>query len=290
VLQAAPAAPAEKVSNDVAVQKQDTPAYSAASILESIKNEEAVTSHVKVAPEPMAQPEPASNSEPEPRVVPEPVSPPVSERVVPAEAEAASAVEVVSKAPQDTCSPTAEEAAPSVARAAEMFDAVAADTDDEGVDVGREQVSASAAPEPATMVCIATTEITSQSWPAIYTRLDLSGVAKSVISHCALERVEAGDFHFVLEQRNAGLFNETYTAKLQESMARLTGTAVQLSIEIGEPTQQTPAEYLKAQAEARQAAAEARIMADPNVQMLMQRFDASIIPDSIEPILDEENA
>ncbi|MEY3017705.1 MAG: polymerase tau subunit interacting with alpha, partial [Pseudomonadota bacterium] len=41
---------------------------------------------------------------------------------------------------------------------------------------------------------------------------------------------------------------------------------------------------------ARQAAAEARIMADPNVQMLMQRFDASIIPDSIEPILDEENA
>ena len=137
---------------------------------------------------------------------------------------------------------------------------------------------------------IAVSEITPQSWPACYTKLDLSGVAKSVISHCALERIESGDFYFVLEQRNAGLFNDSYTTKLQESLARLTGVAVQLSIDIGETTRQTPAQYLQAQAEARQAAAEARIMADPNIQMLLQRFDASIVPDSIEPIENEEKA
>lgn len=133
-------------------------------------------------------------------------------------------------------------------------------------------------------------EITSQSWPSLYGQLDLSGVAKSVISHCALERVADLEFHFVLEQRNAGLFNDAYTTKLQESLARMTGQAVQLTITVGEPTMQTPAQFIHAQALARQAEAERRIHADPNVQMLMQRFDASIIPESIEPMTSEEKA
>mgnify|MGYP000315465467 CR=1 FL=1 len=133
-------------------------------------------------------------------------------------------------------------------------------------------------------------DVTPQSWPMLYGQLDLSGVAKSVISHCALERVEGQEFHFVLEQRNAGLFNEAYTTKLQESLARLCGAALQLTIDIGEPTMQTPAQYMQAQAEARQAEAERLIHADPNIQMLMQRFDASIIPESIEPMTSEEKA
>ncbi len=176
-----------------------------------------------------------------------------------------------------------------VSRAAELY--AAADEPVEDVEVGLTHESTPVdVLETQRSPSVALVDITPQSWPMLYGQLDLSGVAKSVISHCALQRIEGQDFHFVLEQRNAGLFNEAYTTKLQESLARLCGAALQLTIDIGETTMQTPAQYMQAQAEARQAEAERRIHADPNVQMLMQRFDASIIPESIEPMASEEKA
>jgi DNA polymerase III subunit gamma/tau len=176
------------------------------------------------------------------------------------------------------------------ARATECFN-VPDNEPQEEVDIAQE-LPQTLAPLPTEVapVLMALETISSQSWPSIYGQLDLSGVAKSVISHCALEAVAHKTLHFVLEQRNAGLFNEAYTTKLQESLARLTGQAVELTITVGEPSMQTPAQYMQVQAEARQAEAERRIHADPNVQMLMQRFDASILPESIEPMTSEEKA
>ena len=287
-LQAAPTVPVEPSVSNAALSSHDVPAYSAASILESIKNEDAATRQVPEAAEQILEPV----SEPEPPVVHEGLSRTATETVLnQMPAEDTSAAEPVATALHDELPALQTLAEPASARAAEMF----ATTDAEP-EVGGDKEDHSVAAHSGVVNAevsvsrIAVSEITPQSWPACYTKLDLSGVAKSVISHCALERIESGDFYFVLEQRNAGLFNDSYTTKLQESLARLTGVAVQLSIDIGETTRQTPAQYLQAQAEARQAAAEARIMADPNIQMLLQRFDASIVPDSIEPIENEEKA
>lgn len=287
-LQAAPAVPVESSVSNAAPSSHDVPAYSAASILESIKNEDAATRQVPEAAEQILEPV----SDPEPAVVHEGLSRTATETVLnQMPAEDTSAAEPVATALHDELPALQTLAEPASARAAEMF----ATTDAEP-EVGGDKEDHSVAAHSGVVNAevsvsrIAVSEITPQSWPACYTKLDLSGVAKSVISHCALERIESGDFYFVLEQRNAGLFNDSYTTKLQESLARLTGVAVQLSIDIGETTRQTPAQYLQAQAEARQAAAEARIMADPNIQMLLQRFDASIVPDSIEPIENEEKA
>lgn len=287
-LQAAPTVPVEPSVSNAAPSSHDVPAYSAASILESIKNEDAATRQVPEAAEQILEPV----SEPEPAVVHEGLSRTATETVLnQMPAEDTYAAEPVATALHDELPALQTLAEPASARAAEMF----ATTDAEP-EVGGDKEDHSVAAHSGVVNAevsvsrIAVSEITPQSWPACYTKLDLSGVAKSVISHCALERIESGDFYFVLEQRNAGLFNDSYTTKLQESLARLTGVAVQLSIDIGETTRQTPAQYLQAQAEARQAAAEARIMADPNIQMLLQRFDASIVPDSIEPIENEEKA
>lgn len=287
-LQAAPTVPVEPSVSNAAPSSHDVPAYSAASILESIKNEDAATRQVPEAAEQILEPV----SEPEPAVVHEGLSLTATETVLnQMPAEDTYAAEPVATALHDELPALQTLAEPASARAAEMF----ATTDAEP-EVGGDKEDHSVAAHSGVVNAevsvsrIAVSEITPQSWPACYTKLDLSGVAKSVISHCALERIESGDFYFVLEQRNAGLFNDSYTTKLQESLARLTGVAVQLSIDIGETTRQTPAQYLQAQAEARQAAAEARIMADPNIQMLLQRFDASIVPDSIEPIENEEKA
>jgi DNA polymerase-3 subunit gamma/tau len=287
-LQAAPTVPVEPSVSNAALSSHDVPAYSAASILESIKNEDAATRQVPEAAEQILEPV----SEPEPAVVHEGLSLTATETVLnQMPAEDTYAAEPVATALHDELPALQTLAEPASARAAEMF----ATTDAEP-EVGGDKEDHSVAAHSGVVNAevsvsrIAVSEITPQSWPACYTKLDLSGVAKSVISHCALERIESGDFYFVLEQRNAGLFNDSYTTKLQESLARLTGVAVQLSIDIGETTRQTPAQYLQAQAEARQAAAEARIMADPNIQMLLQRFDASIVPDSIEPIENEEKA
>ena len=287
-LQAAPTVPVEPSVSNAAPSSHDVPAYSAASILESIKNEDAATRQVPEAAVQILEPV----SDPEPAVVHEGLSRTATETVLnQMPAEDTYAAVPVATALHDELPALQTLAEPASARAAEMF----ATTDAEpevGVDIEDHSVAAHSGVVNAEVSVsrIAVSEITPQSWPACYTKLDLSGVAKSVISHCALERIESGDFYFVLEQRNAGLFNDSYTTKLQESLARLTGVAVQLSIDIGETTRQTPAQYLQAQAEARQAAAEARIMADPNIQMLLQRFDASIVPDSIEPIENEEKA
>ena len=296
----ATAALADSSSNNVA--SASAPAFSAASIMQSLEDEKHTHSaavaqdkqshSAQAVIEPPRQqdvvPEPAKQAPPVEETPGAVISSSANEKVPePAQHDSQSSHSVMSEKP-----PVSHQPEPMTEnlehRAAEMFSAPA--ESNEPKPEPEPVIEEPLVVEPVVTKKLALSDITPQSWPAMYSMLDISGVAKSVISHCALEQIDNSVMCFVLEKHNAGLFNEAYTTKLQESLARLTGVAVELSIDIGIPAQQTPAQYMQAQAEARQAEAERNIHADPNVQVLMQRFDASIIPDSIQPISGEEKS
>ncbi|MFT4267214.1 MAG: DNA polymerase III subunit gamma/tau [Xenophilus sp.] len=79
------------------------------------------------------------------------------------------------------------------------------------------------------------------------------------------------------ESLNQGASRE----KLQNALAAA-GHAVRLAIEIGSVSD-SPARRNRAAAEQRQRAAEEAILADPDVQQLMQRWGARIVPGSLRP-------
>lgn len=136
--------------------------------------------------------------------------------------------------------------------------------------------------QTATIQTIDIAELTVTSWPHIYKKLDLSGVAKSVVSHCALVSVNDECVNFVLDDGNAGLFNASYNQRLEESLGRLFGVQCRVEIAIGQTSSQTPAELMLAEAAERLRNATALIENDPNVQALMNQFDATILNDTIE--------
>jgi DNA polymerase III subunit gamma/tau len=59
-----------------------------------------------------------------------------------------------------------------------------------------------------------------------------------------------------------------------------------LKVELTSPAQMRPstAQRLQAAENARQAAAEAAVLADPLVQALMSEWDAKIVPGSVKPL------
>ncbi len=121
-------------------------------------------------------------------------------------------------------------------------------------------------------------------WLAIFPRLDLVGVARSVVSFCVLVSVNGGKFNFVLDQRNSALFNPGHSEKLADSLGRLFGRSLPVVVEPGEVgALESPAAQSARRVAERQAAALALVRADENVQMLMSRFGATLLEDTVKP-------
>lgn len=122
-----------------------------------------------------------------------------------------------------------------------------------------------------------------EAWEAWLRHSGLVGNGLNLARHSVL--VSEGDGAFTLLTASKYELIATDAAFQQVEMVfqqHFPGT--QLKRKLGEPAYQTPMQVIAAHQKAKQEAAERNMQADPVVRMLMQDFQAEIIPDSISPL------
>ncbi|CAA0118585.1 DNA polymerase III subunit tau [Halioglobus japonicus] len=126
-------------------------------------------------------------------------------------------------------------------------------------------------------------ELTPENWWQLLEQLGLRGMMLNIASHCELQRRQDNDLAFVLDSGHAALFNDTHSDKLRLALQNYFGFALTVSVELGQPSGETPAMRLNRLAEERQAEAVVAIETDPQLQALIARFDAELDHSSIQP-------
>ncbi|MFQ5935566.1 MAG: DNA polymerase III subunit gamma/tau [Acidiferrobacterales bacterium] len=124
---------------------------------------------------------------------------------------------------------------------------------------------------------------TEQSWADTVSQLNLNGLVGQIASNSILESYADGVAVLVLDESCAQLCNKEREAVLQEALERFFGAPVRLTIRIGQPMVETPAQERLRLEDTRQQAAIDAIYNDPNVKTLQERFNARVNPNSIRP-------
>ena len=127
-------------------------------------------------------------------------------------------------------------------------------------------------------------QLDSERWVRDFEQLGLVGMVGNIASHCTLQKRQGNRLELLLDQHNASLFNDAQLHKLEQQLSKALGEALEVAVELGEVSGETPAAYRARQLAERRAAARASIENDPNVQLLIERFGATLDPESIEPL------
>lgn len=127
-------------------------------------------------------------------------------------------------------------------------------------------------------------ELTPANWSASFDQLGFGGVVGNIASHCVLQRIEQDTLHFVIDEANATLFNDSYSERIAEQLCKALSQQLKVNITIGPVPVETPA-ALKARtlAESKQHALDS-LNSDVNVRCLIEDFGATLNPESVAPI------
>jgi DNA polymerase-3 subunit gamma/tau len=125
-------------------------------------------------------------------------------------------------------------------------------------------------------------------WGATLSALDLGGGARQLANNCALLGRDGTTLRLVLDPRSSTMNTQAFKDKLAQALSRHFGTAMRLEIEVRESLPETPARAAERSEAEQRDQAQMTFEADPNVGILKQRFDASVLPDSVRPIKSDE--
>ncbi|MDC0068200.1 DNA polymerase III subunit gamma/tau [Gammaproteobacteria bacterium] len=127
-------------------------------------------------------------------------------------------------------------------------------------------------------------EFSPANWAEILEALSLSGVAASLAANCEL--YSANDLQCVLKlsENHAGLWNKTYEGRIAEALGQLYGHEIQVLIEVGALSAETPAQSAEREKQQSLAKAVADIQGDQHVQQLIESFNGKLDPKSISPL------
>ncbi|MDP2902578.1 MAG: DNA polymerase III subunit gamma/tau [Methylovulum sp.] len=121
-------------------------------------------------------------------------------------------------------------------------------------------------------------------WMDMIAAMKLESITKQLANNCELESIDDKCCTLLLDAAHQSLLTPMRAEKLQKALQTLHGTPLKLVINTGKPAVDTPAVQLTKQREDKQQAAVDAINSDNNVRALKERFDARIIPGSIEPV------
>ena len=153
-----------------------------------------------------------------------------------------------------------------------------------------EKTASSATSSPATLAPASSAPASSDGttgaaadWHRIVESLSLSGILQQLAAHCALDRQEGDTFYLGLDEIGAPMLNPERQQQLQEALGQHFGRPVSLHIEVKSTAAETPAQRQQRLQQERQQAAEQAIGSDETLRSLMDAFDGSLNPQSIQP-------
>lgn len=121
-------------------------------------------------------------------------------------------------------------------------------------------------------------------WSQILPALTLSGLARELASNCELRELSDERCLLRLPVRLSHLQMKPGPEKLQQALNEYLGRQIELKIEVGDISVETPAAALGRERQERQAMAVEAIEQDLFVQDAIESLDASILESSIKPI------
>ena len=121
-------------------------------------------------------------------------------------------------------------------------------------------------------------------WLVLCPQIGLSGMTGSIAANCTLVAKNADDWTLHLDPAHSALFNASQQQRLNEGLNQHLGRSIKLLIEVIKPEQETPAQANTRKRIERQRQAEEAIKNDPLIRQMIEKFGASIRPDSIEPL------
>ncbi len=121
-------------------------------------------------------------------------------------------------------------------------------------------------------------------WEAIIQNLAIRGLTKELASHCVLGKVDDTRCELMIAASHQNLLGGKPEEKLQKALQDYYGRPLKLKILIEENTSMTPAMQRQNQLQQQQDEAVAAIEQDANVNALKEKFNARVMPDTIEPI------
>ncbi|MUV14210.1 DNA polymerase III subunit gamma/tau [Noviluteimonas gilva] len=130
------------------------------------------------------------------------------------------------------------------------------------------------------------TILDAHTWPDLAANLGLGGPAKELAAHAGFIAYEDGVLRLSLSPNDDHLKADGLVKRLSDALARTLGAPPQIRFETESARGETLHQRTARERDARQVAAEEAFLGDPDVQRLMQRHGASVVPDSIRPFDD----
>jgi DNA polymerase III subunit gamma/tau len=131
---------------------------------------------------------------------------------------------------------------------------------------------------------VALVELNADNWPLVFAQLGLTGVTRSIASHCSYKVIKGAVLEFVLDSQHGALFNEEHRRRIELALNDYFAQALKVTIELGQATTETPAARRLRLEDERKLIAVHEFTHDPVVQGLLERFGAEIDFDSITPL------
>lgn len=125
-------------------------------------------------------------------------------------------------------------------------------------------------------------EVDAERWIELVASISLKGPAKELASHAAFVGFSDNLLKLALPETDDHLRSPMLVKQLADALSMQLGSVPQIRFEAVPHAGDTLHQRNERQRDARQTAAEATFMADPDVQRLMQH-GAKVVPDSIRP-------
>lgn len=126
--------------------------------------------------------------------------------------------------------------------------------------------------------------LTPATWTDTLAELGLVGIVYNIASNCELRSRKDNALEFVLDESSSGLFNEGHVGKIRMALENYFAVDLQVVMQPGTVSGETPAMTRTRIAAERQSEAVAEIEGDPVLQQLIERFDGELDHASIVPI------
>lgn len=136
--------------------------------------------------------------------------------------------------------------------------------------------------EPATVAAgIKLADLQPAAWIAVFRQLPLTGVARNIAANSILQEISGNQLTLVLEATKATLYNDEHRKRIEAVFCEYFSAPVQLRVEIGAVTAETPAAWRARREAERKEAARKAFTDDALVRAVVERFGAEIQYDSI---------
>lgn len=121
-------------------------------------------------------------------------------------------------------------------------------------------------------------------WPNFVAGLALGGAAHQLATHSAVTACSPFEIRLCIERRNEHLLTDNLKSRLTAAIQQRVGSGIAVQISVTDKTLETAAARVVDRGAQAMRKAHDAIENDPDVQQLVDLFEGTVVPDSIQPI------